>query len=92
VVLEKIGKKKHQILSSYEWEKPNATINSGLKRERWTISSIKCNLNQGVFNLYKTKCLQTNTAPTCSVVVAHLPSIPQVVGSNPSSSTPFFWL
>jgi hypothetical protein len=30
----KIGKKKHQVLSSYEREKPNATFNSGLKRER----------------------------------------------------------
>jgi hypothetical protein len=30
----KNGKKKHQILSSYEREKPNATFNSGLKRER----------------------------------------------------------
>jgi hypothetical protein len=70
-------------LSSYEREKPNATFNPGLKRERWTIFSIKCNLNQRVFKLYKTKRLQTNTAPTCSVVIAHLPSIPQVVGSNP---------
>jgi hypothetical protein len=34
VILEKIGKKKHQILNSYEREKPNATFNSGLKRER----------------------------------------------------------
>jgi hypothetical protein len=75
-------------LSSYEREKPNATFNSGLKRERWTISSIKCNLNQGVFNLYKTKRLQTNIAPTWSIVVAHLPSIQQVVGSNPSSAAP----
>jgi hypothetical protein len=75
-------------LSSYEREKPNATFNSGLKRERWTILSIKCNLNQGVFNLYKTKRLQTNTAPTCSIVVAHLPSMLQVVGSNPSSAAP----
>jgi hypothetical protein len=64
-------------LSSYEREKPNATFNSGLKRERWTILSIKCNLNQRVFKLYKTKHLQANIAPTCSVVVAHLPSIPQ---------------
>jgi hypothetical protein len=32
-------------LSSYEREKPNATFNSGLKRERWTILSIKCNFN-----------------------------------------------
>jgi hypothetical protein len=30
----KIGKKKHQMLSSYEREKPNATFNSRLKRER----------------------------------------------------------
>jgi hypothetical protein len=34
MILEKIGKKKHQIWSSYEREKPNATFNSGLKRER----------------------------------------------------------
>jgi hypothetical protein len=34
VILEKIGKKKHQILSSYKREEPNATFNSGLKRER----------------------------------------------------------
>jgi hypothetical protein len=34
VILEKIGKKKQQILSSYEREKPNANFNSGLKRER----------------------------------------------------------
>jgi hypothetical protein len=40
VILEKIGKKKHQILSSYEREQPNATFNSWLKRERWTILSI----------------------------------------------------
>jgi hypothetical protein len=30
----KIGRKKHQMLSSYEREKPNATFNSRLKRER----------------------------------------------------------
>jgi hypothetical protein len=30
----KIEKKKHQIWSSYEREKPNATFNLGLKRER----------------------------------------------------------
>jgi hypothetical protein len=34
VIFEKNRKKKHQILSSYEREKPNATFNSGLKRER----------------------------------------------------------
>jgi hypothetical protein len=78
-------------LSSYEREKPNATFNSGLKRERWTILSIKCNLNQGVFKLYKTKRLQTNTASTCSVVVAHLSSIP-CRGFEPlfRGSNPFF--
>jgi hypothetical protein len=70
----KVGKKKHQILSSYEREKPNATFNSGLKREILTILFIKCNLNQRVFKLYKTKRMQTNIASTCSIVVAHLPS------------------
>jgi hypothetical protein len=35
MILEKFGKKKHMIWSSYEREKPNITFNSGLKkRER----------------------------------------------------------
>jgi hypothetical protein len=34
MILEKNGKKKHNIWSSYEREKPNTTFNSGLKRTR----------------------------------------------------------
>jgi hypothetical protein len=34
VILEKNEEKKHQIWSSYERGKPNATFTSGLKRER----------------------------------------------------------
>jgi hypothetical protein len=34
VILEKIGKKKHKIWSSYEREKPNTTFNLGLKKQR----------------------------------------------------------
>jgi hypothetical protein len=34
VILDKIRKKKHQIWSSYEREKPNASFDSDLKRER----------------------------------------------------------